>query len=231
MVVAVGEAKRRRLNAEPMVYHHTSTVFTNLLWMDGEIRIEGNKKDAIHPALGRVQTDPRFRRAMKDFPPVAWFTTRMDVPRCLIQTHLVFVKDGAKHTIPLDVEFANAVALNRVALGFRISDVPVVPWPEHPGFETSEGRELNETALDAGDDPTDWYVSEQAIDLMAMCEIRVSKSIMKPKLVRSDRYLLEAKRLVAICRETPGVFIPPSWLKPHEAQQLARSLGVPIKDS
>jgi hypothetical protein len=72
----MGEAKRRKMNAEPTVYHHTSTLRTNFLWMSGYVLPEGKMKPARHPDLGVVQTDARFRRAMQDFPPVAWFTSR-----------------------------------------------------------------------------------------------------------------------------------------------------------
>jgi hypothetical protein len=36
----------------------------------------------------------KVRRALKDFPPVAWFTTRIDVPRVLIGSEIVIVDQG-----------------------------------------------------------------------------------------------------------------------------------------
>ena len=125
-------------------------------------------------------------------------------------------------------EFSNTVALNRIALGFRISSIPVVPWPEYYGYATDEGRGLNETARDAGDDPNDWYVSEVPVDLMQVVEFWHSPTMMKPKLKQSQSYVADIQRMVAMCRETKGVYIPPSWLKYDEAATLATRVGLPI---
>lgn len=225
----MGEAKRRREKAKMMVYHHTSTLRTNLLWMSGEIKPEGQMPPVLHPQLGIVETDARFRRPMKDFPPVAWFTTRLEIPHCLIQMDLIFRKDnGQKHTVNVATDVSNAIALNRVALGFMISNIPVVPWPAHPGFDTAEGKDLNDTARECGDNPLDWYVSEQPVDLMKMNETWVSRSVLKPKLERMDWYLADVKKMVAKCRETPGVYIPPSWMKQEHAEEMSRRAGIPI---
>ena len=78
-----GEAKRKRENAVPTVYHHTSTLRTNLIWMSGVVQVEGRSEGAFHPDLGEIKTDELMRRACKEFPPVAWFTTRIKIPECL----------------------------------------------------------------------------------------------------------------------------------------------------
>jgi hypothetical protein len=227
----MGEAKRRRAERQRLIYHHTSTLRTNQMWMSGVILPEGQMPPVLHPKLGEIHTDALLRRPMKDFPPVVWFTSRIDIPQCLLQTGLRFAdKDSGQEVASESVsaEVSNAIALNRVALGFRIDDIAVQPWPEHRGYATAEGRELNETARDVGDDPDEWWVAEEPIDLMLMAEIRVSHSVMKPKLERMDRYLDDVKGMVKRCRETPGVFIPPAWLSPRDAVALARRLGVEV---
>jgi len=90
----MGAAKRKRQNRVPTVYHHTSTLRTNLIWMSGVIEVEGKSKGVFHPQLGEIRTDAKVRRALKDFPPVAWFTTRIDVPRVLIGSEIVIVDQG-----------------------------------------------------------------------------------------------------------------------------------------
>lgn len=120
------------------------------------------------------------------------------------------------------------LALNRMALEFPISDIPVVRWREHPGFETSEGKELNRTAVhDYGDDPDDWYVSEVPVDVLKAAAVWGSRSMLKPKLERWDHYLPDVRKMVTLCREQPGVFIPPSWLKEHEAAAVGALLNLP----
>jgi len=59
------------------VYHHTSTLRTNLLWMSGVIEVEGSGREPLHPQLGIIKTDVLRRRAMQDFPPVAWLTSEV----------------------------------------------------------------------------------------------------------------------------------------------------------
>jgi hypothetical protein len=52
----MGEAKRRRQqNSTPdrVVYHHTSTLRTNLLWMSGVIEVEGRGRDGFTRRLAR----------------------------------------------------------------------------------------------------------------------------------------------------------------------------------
>jgi len=65
---------------------------------------------------------------------------------------------------------ANALALNRVAIGFPAATIGAVRWPDYGAYSTAEGRELNETAREVGDDPDDWWVSEQPVDLLLETE-------------------------------------------------------------
>jgi hypothetical protein len=226
----MGEAKRRRENAVPTVYHHTSTLRTNLIWMSGVIQVEGKSEGVFHPSLGEIKTDALARRALEDFPPVAWFTKRLEIPNVLIQSALYGVdkNTGERKEITLAVEQANAMAMNRVALGFRLADIPVVPWPDHYGYKTGEGQELNESAREAGDDPDDWYVSEGPVDVLKVSEFWTSRSIIKPKLRRFDPYIRDIHRMVELCRTSKGAYIPPSWLMQEQAEALARGLNVPV---
>ncbi len=228
----MGAAKRKRQNQVPTVYHHTSTLRTNLIWMSGVIEVEGKSKEVFHPQLGEIRTDAKVRRALKDFPPVAWFTTRIDVPKVLMSTEIVFV-DRETGELELDrlktnAEIANALSLNRIALGFPIADIPVVPWPEHLGYRTSEGQELNETARVVGDNPDDWYISDTPVDVLKASEVWISRSMMKPKLERFDWYLRDVRRMVTLCRERKA-YIPPSWLTPEQGEGLARRAGLPVQ--
>jgi len=225
----MGEAKRRRENAVPTVYHHTSTLRTNLIWMSGVIQVEGKSDGAFHPALGKIVTDAAARRAMKDFPAVAWFTKRIEVPRVLTGSALFATdkKTGELREFKVSDGEVNAISLNRVALGFAISETPVVPWREHYGYGTPEGRDLNESARAAGDDPEDWYVSETPVDVTKASEFWYSRNILHPKLVRHDSYLADIRRMVHLSK-SQGAYIPPSWLTTSNAQALARRMGVPV---
>jgi hypothetical protein len=83
----MGQAKRRQQqNAAlgPVVYHHTSTLRTNLLWMSGVIEVEGSGRQPLHPQLGTIKTDVLRRRALNDFRAVAWFTSEIAVPNCQV---------------------------------------------------------------------------------------------------------------------------------------------------
>ena len=60
----MGEARRRRL-AGGTIYHHTSTLRTNQLWMSGQLLPEGRMPPALHPFLGTIETDATLRRAMR----------------------------------------------------------------------------------------------------------------------------------------------------------------------
>jgi hypothetical protein len=59
-------------------------------------------------------------------------------------------------------------------------------------------------------------------------ELWISKSKRKPKLERADASLADVRRMIEMCRKTPGVFIPPTWLKADQAHELARRIGVPV---
>jgi hypothetical protein len=233
----MGQAKQRRLqNAtlDRVVYHHTSTLRTNLLWMSGVIEVEGNGREPLHPHIGVIKTDVLRRRAMQDFPPLAWLTSEIEVPNCLRNTKLYFTDKDTGELRYEDGAIGNlsdAIALNRVAVGFRLSDCPsIVKWSKHPGYGTAEGKDLNESARDYGDDPSKWYVSEQAIDLLKVVEFWSSRRIMNPKMQREDWYVKDLHNMVRNCGERKGVYIPPTWLKPHEAKALAAAVGHPAID-
>lgn len=229
----MGEAKRRAAAAPDVVYHHTSILRTNLIWMSGVIELEGRSRGAFHPQLGEIQTDLAARRPCIDFPPLAWFSRSIVVPKCLLSPEFQLVSKETGEPIPFDPgvdarALANGIALNRIALGFPLDAGPIIPWPEHFGYETQEGRDLNESAIAVGDDPTFWYVSEEPIDVLRATEFWLSKSKLKPKLERNRAYLDDVRRMVITCREQEGVYIPPSWLTPEQATQLARSIGATV---
>lgn len=226
----MGEAKRRRELAVPTVYHHTSTLRTNLLWMSGVIEVEGQGRPALHPTLGEIAQTANLRRAFDDFPPLAWFTTQINPPRCITEAAIIFTDKttGEPRDIPLMPGAANAIALHRVAIGFPIASIDVVRWADHPGYATAEGRALNDSAREFRDNPDDWYVAERPVDLMLASEIWTARSVMKPKLERAEPYLREMKRMVDLCRTTEGAFIPPTWVKPEDVHRLAERMGLPV---
>jgi hypothetical protein len=225
----MGEAKRRQA-CGMVVYHHTSTLRTNLIWMSGVIEIEGKGRDAFHPHLGVIKSDTvGLRRACRDFPPLAWFTVNRNVPGCLLNTMLAFIDPATgEPTAPntLEQKFSNTIALNRLALGFKAADIPVTRSRDHPGYATGEGQALNETARRYGDDPDEWFVSEVPVDVMKISEVLVSGSIMTPRLKRADWYLKDIRRMVALCKSTRA-YIPPSWMKSEEAKAFVAPLGIP----
>ncbi|PAY07205.1 hypothetical protein CK489_15515 [Bradyrhizobium sp. UFLA03-84] len=202
--------------------------------MSGVIEVEGAGRVPYHPNIGEIRTEAKLRRALKDFPPLAWFTSEVAVPNCLRNTQFSFVdnKTGeVKHDERAGKEVSDALALNRVAIGFRLADVPsIMPWPEYAGFSTAEGRELNESAQEMGDDPTKWFVSETPVDLLKSIQFWSSVSILKPYLERRDAYLKDMHNMVRNCRERDGIYIPPSWLKPDQARALVARFGVPVFD-
>ena len=138
----MGEAKRKRQTQVPTVYHHTSTLRTNLIWMSGVIQIEGKSKGVLHPQLGEVGTDALARRSLQDFPPVAWLTTRLEVPNVLRINELRYVdKDtGEPRRMAVSREIADVFALNRLALGFPIECIPVYPGPSITAIRRRRGR-------------------------------------------------------------------------------------------
>lgn len=232
----MGEAKKRRSQQPSVVYHHTSTLRTNLIWMSGVIELEGNSKGAFHPDLGEIQTDVTARRPCIDFPPLAWFSRSIVIPKCLQEgAFLIQPRSGGERTsVDLGIDkrlLANGIALNRIALGFPLEGSPIVPWKEHFGYNTAEGRALNESARHAGDDPDLWYVSEEPIDVKSSTEVWISPSKLRPKLERHRQYLKEVHAMVDMCRAREGVYIPPSWLTVEQAQALAKSAGLNVDDN
>jgi hypothetical protein len=227
----MGEAKRRLAaqsrRSTAVVYHHTSTLRTHLIWMSGVIEVEGKSPAVIHPHLGEIRTDALARRALKDFPPLAWFTTQTAIPKCLRQNSLFFIDSatGKRHEESVGKEMSDILSLNRLAIGFPVLN-KMMPWPDHPGYETAEGRDLNDSAREAGDDPRHWYVSEDAIDVLQSVEIWSSRSILDPKLERLDWYLKDVHNMVRNCRRQRA-YIMPTWLTADEAKALARKVGLP----
>ncbi|WP_133258037.1 hypothetical protein, partial [Roseicella frigidaeris] len=110
----MGQAKRRREEGVRVVYHHTSTLRTNLLWMSGVIQVEGQSEGVIHPDLGEILTDATLRRPMRDFPPLVWFTRQIVVPRCLQQSTMMLRDKGTGEVRAIEAPHgaANAIALN-----------------------------------------------------------------------------------------------------------------------
>jgi hypothetical protein len=92
------------------------------------------------------------------------------------------------------------MSLNRVASGFPLADIGVTPWPEYRGYETP-------------------------VDVM---KFRSSRSVFEPKLVRSERYIADIKRMVTMCQEKEGVYIPPTWLSREQATELGRRMGLRV---
>lgn len=225
----MGEAKRRRQQAAVTVYHHTSTLRTNMIWMSGVIELEGRGDRALHPQFGEIGSTASLRRDPRDFPPLAWFTTEIGVPQCLLQArlHAIDSRTGERIDLPLVPGAAHAIALQRVSLGFPIADVPVTPWPDHPGYATDEGCEVNAAARAMGDEPDRWYVAERPVDVLRISEFRSSRSVMQPKLERMDDYIADIRRMVEGCRADPGAYIPPTWMAPDEVRQLLRMMDFP----
>ena len=226
-----------------MVYHHTSSLRTNLIWMSGVIDLEGQTKEGLHglvyhPQLGRILDGAKLRREFNDFPKLAWFTRRLEVPNVLIKAKMMGERpdgeiidfgrmaDFGKHAHQL----GNMLALNRLALGFPTDSIPVIPWTEHFGYNTKEGRELNETAREAGDNPNDWWVSDVPVDVLCATEVWTSSSVLNPKLVKNEKYFPEINRMVTLCRTTKGTFIPPSWIPVEDARKLAGRLGLKVSE-
>jgi len=220
----MGQAKLKKTSA-PVVYHHTSTLRTNLIWMSGVIELEGKGDVPIHPQIGPIHTDVLLRRPLKDFPSLAWFTLKKEVPRCLCSTDIID-KDG-RH-IKMPEQFANAISLHRVAIGFPLDLEGLIPWKMHYGYKTAEGMELNSTAIDVGDNPEDWYVSEAPVDILHATEILMARSIHDTKLIRLPEQIAVVHRMVRICREKEGVYIPPSWIPPEKLHLMLKHSGIPL---
>jgi hypothetical protein len=208
--------------------------------MSGVIELEGNTPPVQHPLLGKVGTDVRFRRTCRDFPPLAWFTSSIKIPGCLLASDMMICPDDGSPPVRAAEKFGwdagterlmmNGMALRRMALGFPLASSPIIRWRDHAGYSTPEGQELNRTAREAGDDPGLWYASEQPVDVLTATEVWGASSIFKPKLERSSTYLAQVHRMVQLCREAKGMHIPPSWVDDQAVQQMiAASKEVPDK--
>lgn len=210
----MGEAARRKAEEAGLVWHHTSILRTNKIWMTGVIEVEGKSIGVEHPAFGEVSTNANLRRALVDFPPLVWLTAAINVPKCLkhFELHTTDKATGEPRVITLAPDEAAAFSLNRVALGFRKAEAPIIPWPDHYGYRTSEGKALNESARDVGDDPDEWWVAEQPLDAMLIAAFRSSPTMLTDKLVRNDKYVVEIHRMVQLCRDHPDAVIPPTWV-------------------
>ncbi|WP_156029581.1 hypothetical protein [Ancylobacter sp. FA202] len=228
----MGQAKIKAGRQSDVAYHHTSSLYTNLIWMSGYIDLEGTNREVIHPKIGKIRSPLSLRRGVQDFPRLAWFTRRVDVPKCLILSQVSFAKDDGSivQTLQIPELVGHGIALNRFALGFSISEHKLVPWNEYYGYTTAEGRALNESARDFGDNPDDWLISETPIDVATAVEVRLSLNIYEPNLKKSEAYLHDIKKMVQLCREKTGVYIPPSWLKVEQAERLAQSMGLSVGD-
>jgi len=230
-VFDLGEAKRGAERERRMIWHHTSILRTNHLWMSGFILREGENPPVIHPHIGNLHSDAGFRRPMKDFPALVWLTRSIEVPGCLLSgTILMTSPDGEVYRHELTKNESAALSLRRLALGFDPYDVGAIAWRDYYGYDTPEGQELNETARQVGDDPDLWFVAENRMDI-AMCQsVRIAKTDTNLKMIKSDRYLAEVKRMVQLCRSTPGLYIPPSWISQEMAQKAAQSQGLELKN-
>jgi len=235
----MGEAKMRRQSSGLVVYHHTSMLRTNLIWMSGVVQLEGHVEPGLrglvlHPELGQIITNANLRRSFDDFPRLAWFTSKIDIPRCLMNARMIFAdKETGEIRGEADLgihvqELTHSMALNRMAIGFPIANIPVMRWKGHSGYQTNEGRELNESAREVGDDPDDWWVSEVPVDLLEATEVWISPSVLKPKLKRFPQYLPQIRRMVTLCRERSDAYIPPSWMTEEQQMACAKKFGVPV---
>jgi hypothetical protein len=109
----MGEARSKRLAGPQIVYHHTSILWTNQIWMSGVVDVEGKPRRARHPVLGEVAAAPSLRPGFEDFPPLAWFTTRLQVPNCLVRYTLVELTKEHPHFAVLCRDGSNWTSFSR----------------------------------------------------------------------------------------------------------------------
>ncbi len=225
----MGQAKANAAAQSNFVWHHTSSLRTAQLWTSGHIKVEGRMPPAFHPEVGWIYSNAAHRREMKDFPPLVWLTRDIKVPQSIrIVSHRAKDNDPAKcQTTLLPPEVTDAIAMRRMAIGFNPNEIGATPWTEHPGYSSGEGRQLNESAIEAGDAPEDWYVVEADIDLLKCRALRIAQSTFNLKMVREDRGVAEIHRMVRLCRENPGRRIAPTWLN-EESIRRAQEAGTPI---
>lgn len=222
----MSEARRHREEEDPIIRHYTSHLWTSHIWTDGRIRVEGERPDPMHPELDLTSFhDPRHARPMRDFGPVVWLTTQPGVPpTCRVIT--MPVQQGAlpgRHV--LGPPYSDAVSLTRISLGFRASEIGAIKWSAHPGYETDEGRELNDAAVAIGDDPTQWWVCDQDIDVERIVECRQADSIEDPHMKPFNEYIVGIKRLVGMAK-IPNSWIAPTWMPIEVAKEAARQAGI-----
>lgn len=224
----MSESRRRREEADPIVRHYTSHLWTAQIWTDGRIRVEGDRPDPMHPELDLTAFhDPRHARPIRDFGPVAWLTTQPGVPpTCRILT--MPVQQGrlpGRHI--LGPPYSDAVSLKRISLGFRASAIGAVRWSAHPGYNTEEGRDLTKRAIDLGDDPAQWWVCDQDVEVEKIIECRQAESIENPRMQPFDEYIVGIKRLVGMAK-IPNSWIAPTWMPLDVAREAAKNAGIKI---
>lgn len=189
-----------------------------------------------HPKLGAISVRKRTPPS-PDFPHLVWFTSRTAILRCRSEARLSdmlglscprsdncfrFCRLAGCLQRALESrnwsasDVSNLFHWRRIALGFPLSDVAVVRWRDHRGYYTDYGRHLTVSAVAAGDDPDDWFVSEQPVDVMRLTEYWASPSPWKPRLERIRGYVPEVRKMVSMCRaaRTAGeeICIPPPWM-------------------
>src|SRR5262249_48799394 len=130
-----------------------------------------------HPFLEQYrQGGPSALRAVIDFQPLAWFASEVTPPQCLQRVSIEGINDaGERVKVHIDRD-QHMGGLLRIALGFRAVDIGAIRWPDHPGYCTGEGRYLNDTARECGDDPDKWFVTEENVNLDHLVEIWTPRS-------------------------------------------------------
>jgi hypothetical protein len=61
-----------------------------------------------------------------------------------------------------------------------------------------------------------------------MVEIRIAKSVQNLKMERSDAYLREIKKLLAMMK-VERAYIPPAWLPRKDVEELVRRAKLQVK--
>jgi hypothetical protein len=63
-----------------------------------------------------------------------------------------------------------------------------------------------------------------------LSSVHTPRKDQKLRLERNDLYLPDVQKMVAMCKEKQGVFIPPSWMPEGLARAFAKELGAPVSD-
>jgi len=222
-----GEKQRQEMAAHgPTIYHYTSALYTNQIWMAGYLMLPGLRDVTYHPIFGDI---PAVDCSAFGHLPLIWFTTNRNIPRCLRSYMLMRPNDGSPAlSVRAPALVVDAFCYMRIALGFHAKEIGAVPWPEHPSYDTDEGRGFAETAREVGDNPDEWYVAERPVDILKATTARLPKKVMGTELIPNDGYLREVKAMVAFSQEFPGkLYIPPSLMPRELAEQLTARLGLP----